>query len=84
MGILALTVKELKMMMILPLRNIFYSAITHLILKISQYSQPTTIFLASQVLSFRQTSKNVAGTTFKGSSKVVVLLLPEDAVNVNI
>ena len=31
--------KELKVMMILPLNNIFYSAITGLILKISQFSQ---------------------------------------------
>ena len=34
--------KELKVMMILPLKNIFYSAITQLILKISQFLQPTT------------------------------------------
>ena len=33
--------KELKMMMILPLKNIFYSAITRLILKISQFFQQT-------------------------------------------
>ena len=35
--------KELKVMMILPLKNIFYSAITYLILKISQFLQPTTM-----------------------------------------
>ena len=29
-------------MMILPLKHIFYSAITHLILKTSQFLQPTT------------------------------------------
>ena len=34
--------KELQVMMILPLKNIFYSAIAHLILKISQFLQPTT------------------------------------------
>ena len=34
--------KELKLMMIPPLKSIFYSAITHLILKISQFLQPTT------------------------------------------
>ena len=34
--------KELKVIMILPLKNIFYSAITNLILKISQFLQPTT------------------------------------------
>ena len=39
--------KELKVMMILPLKNIFYSAITHLILKISQFLQQTTITLKS-------------------------------------
>ena len=32
--------KELKVMMILPLKNIFYSAITHLILKTSQFLLP--------------------------------------------
>ena len=39
--------KELKVMMILPLKNIFYSAITQLILKISQFLQPTTTTLKS-------------------------------------
>ena len=39
--------KELKVMMIPPLKNIFYSAITHLILKISQFLQLTTINLKS-------------------------------------
>ena len=34
--------KELKVMMIPPLKNIFYSAITHLNLKISQFLQATT------------------------------------------
>ena len=37
--------KELKVMMILPLTNIFYSAITHLILKISQFLLPTAASL---------------------------------------
>ena len=35
--------KELKEMMILPLKNTFYSAITHPILKISQFLVPTTM-----------------------------------------
>ena len=39
---------ELKVMMILPLKNIFYSAITHLILKISQFLQATTMTLKSR------------------------------------
>ena len=39
--------KELKVMMIPPLKDIFYSAITHLILKISQFLQPTTMTLKS-------------------------------------
>ena len=39
--------KELKVMMIPPLKNIFYSAITHLILKISQFLQATTMTLKS-------------------------------------
>ena len=47
LGISAL-LKELKVMMILPLKNIFYSAITHLILKISQFLQPTTTTLKSR------------------------------------
>ena len=37
--------KELKVMMILPLKNIFYSVITHLILGICQFSLPTTTTL---------------------------------------
>ena len=37
--------KELKEMMILPLKNTFYSAITHPILKISQFLLPTTTTL---------------------------------------
>ena len=36
---------ELKEIMILPLKNTFYSAITHLILKISQFLLPTTTTL---------------------------------------
>ena len=40
--------KELKVMMIPPLRNIFYSAITHLNLKISQFLQATTMTLKSR------------------------------------
>ena len=39
--------KELKVMMIPPLKNIFYSAITHLNLKISQFLQATTMTLKS-------------------------------------
>ena len=34
--------KELKVIMILPLKNIFHSAITQLVLKISQFLLPTT------------------------------------------
>ena len=37
--------KELKVMVILPLKTIFYSAITHLILKISYFLLPTTTTL---------------------------------------
>ena len=37
--------KELKEIMILPLKNTFYYAITHLILKISQFFLPTTTTL---------------------------------------
>ena len=37
--------KELKVMMILPLTDIFYSAIAHLILKISQFLLPTAATL---------------------------------------
>ena len=37
--------KELKEMMILPLKNTFYSAITHPILKISHFLLPTTTTL---------------------------------------
>ena len=37
--------KELTVMMILPLKNIFYSAITHLILKIFQFLLPATTTL---------------------------------------
>ena len=37
--------KELKEMTILPLKNTFYSAITHPILKISQFLLPTTTTL---------------------------------------
>ena len=37
--------KELKVMTIRPLNNIFYSAITRLILKIFQFLQPTTTTL---------------------------------------
>ena len=37
--------KELKVMMILPLKNIFYSAIIRLILEISQFLLPTTTIL---------------------------------------
>ena len=37
--------KELKVMIILPLKNIFYSVIMHLILEISQFSLPTTATL---------------------------------------
>ena len=40
--------KELKVMMIPPLKNIFYSAITHLNLKISQFLQATTMTLKSR------------------------------------
>ena len=40
-------VRGLKVMMIMPLKNIFYSAITHLILKISKFLQPTTTTLKS-------------------------------------
>ena len=40
--------KELKVTMILPLKNVFYSAITHLILDISQFLQPTTTTLKSR------------------------------------
>ena len=39
--------KELKVMMILPLKNTFYSAITHLILKIFQFLQPKAMTLKS-------------------------------------
>ena len=39
--------KELKVMMVSPLKNIFYSAITHLIFKIFQFLQPTTMTLKS-------------------------------------
>ena len=39
--------KELKVIMILPLKNIFYSTITNLILKISQFLQPTTTTIKS-------------------------------------
>ena len=46
--------KELKVMMIPPLKNIFYSAITHLILKISQFLQPTTMTLNVNGESFNQ------------------------------
>ena len=38
---------ELKVMLILSLKNIFYSAITHLSLKISQFLSPTTSLLES-------------------------------------
>ena len=37
--------KELKVMMILPLRNTFYSAVTHLVLEISYFLLPTTAIL---------------------------------------
>ena len=37
--------KELKMVMVLPLKNIFYSAIKHLILKTSKFLLPTTTAL---------------------------------------
>ena len=40
--------KELKVMMIPPLKNIFYSAITHRNLKISQFWQATTLTLNSR------------------------------------
>ena len=42
-------------MMILPLKNIFYSAITHLILKISQFLLPTatTVMLMENLLTNR-------------------------------
>ena len=40
--------KELKVMMIPPLKNIFYSAITHLNLKISPFLQATTMTLKSR------------------------------------
>ena len=40
--------KELKVMMIPPLKNIFYSATTHLNLKISQFLQATTMTLKSR------------------------------------
>ena len=46
-GISALTGKRVKGDMILPLKNIFYSVITHLILKISQFLQPTAMTLKS-------------------------------------
>ena len=36
---------KLKVMMVLPLKNIFYSVFTHLILKICQFSLPTTTTL---------------------------------------
>ena len=39
--------KELKVVMIFPLKNIFYSAMTYLIWKISQFSLPTTMTLRS-------------------------------------
>ena len=48
LGISALTGKKLTVMMIPPLKNIFYSAITHLILKISQFLLPTTMTLKSR------------------------------------
>ena len=35
--------KELKVMIFLPLHNIFYSAVTYLILKICRFLQPTTM-----------------------------------------
>ena len=38
---------ELKVMLILSLKNIFYSAITHLSLKISQFLSPTASLLES-------------------------------------
>ena len=38
---------ELKVMLILSLKNIFYSTITHLSLKISQFLSPTTSLLES-------------------------------------
>ena len=40
--------KELKVMIIPPLKSIFYSAITHLILKIPQFLQPTIMTLMSR------------------------------------
>ena len=40
--------KELKLMMILPLKNIFYSAVTHLIFKVIQFLQPTATTLKSR------------------------------------
>ena len=48
LGISALTGKRVKVMMIPPLQNIFYSAVTHLILKISQFLQPTIMNLKSR------------------------------------
>ena len=48
LGISALTGKRIKVMMIPLLNNIFYSAITHLILKISQFLQPKTMNLKSR------------------------------------
>ena len=48
LGISALTGKRIKVMMIPLLNNIFYSAITHLILNISQFLQPTTMNLKSR------------------------------------
>ena len=40
--------KELKLMMILPIKNILYSAVTHLILMVIQFLQPTTMTLKSR------------------------------------
>ena len=48
LGISALTGKRVKGDVILPSKNIFYSAITHLNLKISQFLQATTMTLKSR------------------------------------
>ena len=44
--------RELKVMMIMPLKKIFYSAITHLILKISQFLTNNNDFKVMFMKSF--------------------------------